>query len=108
MYDIITVGSATVDVFANTKYSELIKIKTTEKEIDLLAYPSGSKILIKELKFTTGGGGTNTAVALSKLGHKVGFLGKLGCDENADFILKKLKEGGVDATAPKLGESFEI
>jgi len=97
MYDVITVGSATVDVFANTKYSELIKIKTSaEKEIDLLAYPSGSKILIKDLRFTTGGGGTNTAVALSRLGHKVGFLGKLGCDENADFILKKLKEGGVD------------
>lgn len=96
MYDVITVGSATVDVFANTKYSELIKIRTTKKEIDLLAYPAGTKILIKELRFTTGGGGTNTAVALSRSGHKVGFLGKLGCDENADFILKKLKEEKVD------------
>ena len=26
MYDIITVGSATLDVFAKTKFSELIKI----------------------------------------------------------------------------------
>ena len=32
MYDIITVGSATVDVFANTE-SELIKIKTSNPRI---------------------------------------------------------------------------
>ena len=96
MYDVITVGSATVDVFANTKYSELIKIRTTEREIDLLAYPSGSKILIKELRFTTGGGGTNTAVALSRLGHKTGYIGKLGSDENSEFVLKKLKAEKID------------
>ncbi len=96
MYDVITVGSATVDVFAHTKYSELVKIMDDKKEIDLLAYPTGSKILIKELRFTTGGGGTNTAVALSRLGHKVGFLGKLGCDENSDFVLSKLKKEKVD------------
>ncbi len=96
MYDVITVGSATLDVFANTKYSELIKIMDSKKEIDLLAYPTGSKILIKELRFTTGGGGTNTAVALARLGHKVGFLGKLGCDDNAEIILRELKKEDID------------
>ena len=85
MYDVICVGSSTIDVFARTKFSELIKItdKKTHKETDLLAYPTGSKILIKELNFTVGGGGTNTAVALSKLGHKVAYLGKTGKDENS-------------------------
>ena len=74
MYDVITVGSATVDVFAKTHFSELIKIIDPKGETDLLAFPSGSKILIDDLEFTAGGGGTNTAVALSRLGHKVGFL----------------------------------
>src|SRR3989338_6065903 len=78
MYDVITVGSSTVDVFARTRFSEIIKIIDPKGETDLLAFPSGSKILIDELEFTTGGGGTNTAVALSRLGHKVAFLGKLG------------------------------
>jgi len=95
MYDIITVGSATVDVFANTK-SELIKIKTSSCEEDLIAYPSGSKILIKELRFTTGGGGTNTAVSLARLGHKVAYLGSLGNDENGKRILDLLKKEKVD------------
>src|SRR3989344_1606027 len=96
MYDVITVGSATVDVFAKTHFSELIKIIDPKGETDLLAFPSGSKILIDELEFTTGGGGTNTAVALARLGHKVAFLGKLGEGSNSDFIhtyLKKEKVG---------------
>ena len=96
MYDVITVGSATVDVFAKTHFSELIKIMDPKGETDLIAFPSGSKILIDELEFTVGGGGTNTAVALSRLGHKVGFLGKLGQGTNSDFIHKNLMKEKID------------
>ena len=96
MYDVITVGSATVDVFAKTHFSELIKIIDPKGETDLLAFPSGSKILIDELEFSTGGGGTNTAVALSRLGHRVAFLGKLGQGTNSDFIHKNLVREKID------------
>ena len=96
MYDVITVGSATVDVFAKTHFSELIKIIDPKGETDLLAFPSGSKILVDDLEFTTGGGGTNTAVALSRLGHKVGYLGKLGQGTNSDFIHKDLLKEKID------------
>ena len=96
MYDVITVGSATVDVFAKTHFSELIKIIDPKGETDLLAFPSGTKILIDDLEFTTGGGGTNTAVALSRLGHKVAFLGKLGEGTNSDFIHKDLAKEKIN------------
>ena len=96
MYDVITVGSATVDVFAKTHFSELIKIIDPKGETDLLAFPSGTKILIDDLEFTTGGGGTNTAVALSRLGHKVAFLGKLGQGTNSDFIHNGLEEEKIE------------
>ena len=96
MYDVITVGSATVDVFAKTHFSELIKIIDPKGETDLLAFPSGTKILIDDLEFTTGGGGTNTAVALSRLGHKVGFIGKLGEGTNSDFIHKVLAKEKIE------------
>ncbi len=95
MYDVITVGSATVDVFVDTD-SELIKIKSKKEEEELIAYPAGTKQLIKELTFLTGGGGTNTAVAFSRLGHKVGYIGKLGDDSNGRMILNLLKKEGVD------------
>ena len=95
MYDVITVGSATVDVFVDTD-SELITIKTKKEEEELIAYPSGTKQLITGLDFLTGGGGTNTAVAFSRLGHKVGYVGKLGDDINGKSILKVLKKEKVD------------
>jgi len=96
MYDVITVGSATLDVFARTAYSELVKIIDTKGETDLLAYPCGSKILIEKLDFTIGGGGTNTSVTFSRLGHKTAYIGKLGKGTNSDFIHKSLKQEKID------------
>lgn len=94
MFDVITVGSAILDVFANTD-SDLIKIITPTGHKDLIAYPSGSKILIKELDFSVGGGGTNTAVSFSRLGLRTAYIGKLGKDQNANEILNCLKENNV-------------
>ncbi len=94
MYDVITVGSATIDAFADTE-SELIKIKTPSSESDFLAYPSGSKIIIRNLAFITGGGGTNTAVSFSRLGLRTAYLGKLGNDENGRRVISELKKEGV-------------
>ena len=93
MYDVITVGSATVDVYAKTEFSELLKGKNKE---ECIAYPVGSKILINELTLTSGGGGTNTAVALARLGHKVAFLGKIGSKENSKRVIDDLKKEKVD------------
>ncbi len=94
MYDVITVGSSTVDVFAKV-VSELIKIKTVTSTEELIAYPSGSKILINDLVFLSGGGGTNTAISMSKLGLKIAYLGKIGNDANSQIILKELKKQKV-------------
>lgn len=95
MYDVITVGSATIDVFADSD-SELIKIMTNHSEEDLIAYPVGTKILITDIKFLTGGGGTNTAVSFSRLGLKTAYLGKLGNDDNGEMIHRSLKAEGID------------
>ncbi len=83
MFDIISFGSAVVDVFAGTDIPEKKKC---------IAYPVGSKILIKDLKFDIGGGGTNTAVAFSRLGLKTGFIGKIGDDKQGQEILNLLKK----------------
>jgi ribokinase len=100
MYDVITVGSSTIDAFASVE-SELIKIKTVHHEEELIAYPSGSKILINDLKFFVGGGGTNTAVALSRLGFRVGYIGKIGSGSNSSLIIRSLKTEKVDFLGAK-------
>jgi ribokinase len=95
MYDIINVGSATVDALVKTEFCEMLHDK---KNKDCVAYPIGSKILIKELILTIGGGGTNTAVSLARLGHKTAFLGKVGIGENSKRIIDKLKKEKVDTS----------
>ena len=92
MYDIITVGSATVDALVRTEFYEMVHDK---KKKECIAYPVGAKILMKELILTTGGGGTNTAVALARLGHKVAFLGKVGSKYNSSMVIKELKKEKV-------------
>src|SRR3989338_4037493 len=93
MYDVITVGSATVDVFARTEFYRMLKCGDKQT---CIAYPVGSKILIEELNVTVGGGGTNAAVALKRLGHKVAFIGKIGLGQNSRRIINNLKDEKVD------------
>ena len=95
MYDVITIGSATVDALARTEFCEMIHDKKKE---ECIAYPVGAKILMKELIMTVGGGGTNTAVSLTRLGHKVAFLGKIGSKYNSKRVIQQLKEEKVNTS----------
>ena len=76
--DVFCIGSATVDNFLTTN-QKLQDIKI------------GDKVLVKSKETHTGGGATNSAAALAKLGLKVKILTKLGNDHEADLILKELK-----------------
>ena len=93
MYDIITVGSNTLDAFVHTD-AQLVKIskKGTTQKKELLAYPLGAKILITNLEFHLGGGGTNTAASFRNLGLRTAYLGKIGHDENGVKILHELNK----------------
>lgn len=94
----ITVGSNVVDVFVRTdpEESDLIRIKHGKlAEEELVAYPLGSKILINHIDFQIGGGGTNTAVATSRIGLKTAYLGKIGRDENGLKVFNKLKAENI-------------
>ncbi len=92
MYDVITLGSATVDVFVKTKKPEIVK----HKEHDDVCYAIGQKVLVEDLHVDTGGGGTNTAVAFSRLGLKTGWVGKVGNDLHAKTVLDEMKRERVD------------
>ncbi|MBU3912649.1 MAG: carbohydrate kinase family protein [Nanoarchaeota archaeon] len=83
MFDVITFGSGVVDIFV---FSEARGIE------NFVCYKEGSKILVNNLRFDVGGGGTNTAVAFSRFGLKTGYIGKVGNDENGKKILSMLKK----------------
>ena len=95
MFDVICVGSSTIDVFAHTEYQRIIHNKGRK---DFMAYPIGTKILILDMNTTVGGGGTNAAVSLSRLGHKVAYLGKTGLDDLSPKIFDELKKDKVNTS----------
>lgn len=86
-FDIITCGSAVVDIFLDTDIAEKMG-----SEGRFMAYPVGSKILLNNLRFDIGGGGTNTAVAFARLGFKTGYIGKIGDDNHGKEIISMLKK----------------
>ena len=59
MFDLIAMGSSTVDAFLSTD-SEFIEIKTKTSEEELIAYPLGSKIMVNELRYDVGGNGVKS------------------------------------------------
>ncbi len=85
-FDVVSFGSAVVDVFVHTDIAE---------KKGFMNYPIGEKILIKDLKFDIGGAGTNTAVAFSRLGLKTGCVCEFGDDENGNRIKQLLKKEKV-------------
>jgi len=95
MYDVITFGSATRDAFF---YSQNFKVLENKKFSSgkALCFNLGSKIEIDRIFFTTGGGGTNTAVAFAKLGFKTACVASIGDDVSGQAVLEDLQKEKVD------------
>ncbi|MBI4980416.1 carbohydrate kinase family protein, partial [Candidatus Woesearchaeota archaeon] len=77
-YDVLCIGSATLDSFLTVE-TPLAKIKL------------GDKVIVSAIETHSGGGATNSAVALAKFGLKVKVLTKLGNDHDGNFITQELK-----------------
>lgn len=99
VYDIITIGSATIDIFLKSKSKE-IEIEEIHSHKDI-CMPIGSKIIVDKLVTDTGGGGTNTAVSFARMGFKTGWIGKIGNDINSRTIQHELKREKVDILGSK-------
>lgn len=100
MFDIITFGSATRDIFIRSKDFLTLKSKKfiTGRGICLSA---GSKIEIKDMFFASGGGGTNTAATFSRQGLKVAYCGAVGEDLAGELLIEELKNLRIDASLIK-------
>lgn len=95
MFDIVTFGSATRDIFVRSKEFRIIDSPEflTGKA---LAVEAGGKIYIEELVFSTGGGGTNCAATFALQGLKTAFVGLVGDDQGGLEIFRELNNLGVD------------
>ncbi len=87
MFDIITLGTATKDIFVNGK-----GLKSNNKNIIL---ECGKKVEVQRPFIQVGGGATNTAVAFSRLGLHTAAITKIGKDEAGHLVKKCLDAEGV-------------
>jgi sugar/nucleoside kinase (ribokinase family) len=95
MFDIITIGTATRDVFLT---SPLFKVLRDKKHLPKIGFPTaeaqcfalGGKIEVNKPIFTTGGGATNTAVTFNRQGLRTATLIRIGKDEASRAILEEL------------------
>lgn len=91
-FQVVVVGNACTDVFVKT--DALLTPYFLEKG-GQISYPLGSKILIDELVFHTGGGGANASATFGRLGLKVAFIGRIGADMRGHRLFQWFKNNNI-------------
>ena len=112
MCDIITIGSATMDVFVESSEANIVSVFSKDKKSEFMSYPYGAKIEIEDFSSQVGGGGVNTACNFANLGFNTGAIFKIGDDVYSRGILEYFKSKNVDLSNivqdPKVSTGFSI
>ncbi len=82
--DVISFGSAIVDIFLRSK------------DFSWENLPENEKVEVEERKISSGGGGTNTAVSFSRQGLSSAAVCRFGNDVFGRFIIDELKKEEVN------------
>lgn len=96
MFDIITMGSATLDAFIETDAANILSVCTTDTKKEFMAYPYGAKIEIDNFDFQTGGGAVNAATNFASLGLNTSTIVKIGDEVQGQKVVATLENYGVD------------
>ncbi len=102
MFDVVTIGTATRDVFLE---SDLFRIVSDPKHLRKLGFPTGEaqcfalggKIEVRKPTLTFGGGAMNAAMTFRREGFRTASVAKVGEDENGTEILASMKKNGIAA-----------
>ena len=91
MPKVITIGSATMDVFVECDEANIVSVCTKDHCSDFMSYPYGSKIDVSTFASNVGGGGVNTACNFGNLGFETSAIFKIGHDIYSEGILEFFK-----------------
>lgn len=95
MYDIITIGSAILDILVKSKSFKLMP--STEFSGGLaLCEAYGGKMIADQIELASGGGATNNAVSFARKGLKTAIIAEMGADAAGRIIQSELIKEGVD------------
>ena len=91
MFDVITIGTATRDVFLTSNLFKVLKDPTHLKKLgfktgEAECFALGSKIEVEKPTITVGGGAANAALTFSRQGLRTASVLRMGDDELSDSI----------------------
>ena len=98
MYDILTIGGATQDIFVESDEAKVLNMETISSKQSYLCFDYGAKIEMDQLAYDIGGGAANAAVNLANLGLKTGIIVKTGTDLTSKAILQRFEQRNVDSS----------
>jgi len=93
---VIAVGGATLDVITSINSQDIEQLTMHNATNSFLLLEQGKKIEASHIDSHVGGGATNAAVAMARLGAEVHALLRLGSDVEGDKILSRLADENVD------------
>lgn len=116
MFDIITIGTATRDIFITSPLFKVVKDEKHLKNLGFVAgeatcFALGAKIEVGKPIFASGGGATNAATTFARQGFKTAALVKTGKDGANDYILNEFKKEKIESLAvsdQKFSTAFSI
>jgi len=93
MFDVVSIGSATLDVFLRSR-----GLRKKENGALEICVPYGAKVEVEEIEFESGGGGTNSAVTFARQGLKTASIVKIGNDFAGKKVRQDLEKEGVNTS----------
>jgi len=96
MFDVITIGSATMDVFVECEDANIVSVYSKNKKSEFMSYPYGAKVEISDFASNVGGGGVNTAMNFANLGLNTSAIFKIGDDIYSKGILASFENKNID------------
>jgi ribokinase len=94
MFEIITFGSATWDIFLKIEKGNVLKNDKLPSGTGV-TFDLGAKIDINDMYFSFGGGGMNTAFTFKKQGFNVAYCGSVGNDIPGKEIIAEMEKNGI-------------
>jgi ribokinase len=95
MFDVITIGAATRDIFVTSKKFKSKKDEASPTDKDLVL-PLGVKIEIENIVFESGGGATNAAATFARQKLDTACICRIGEDPGGQVIIDSLEAEGID------------
>lgn len=98
-FNVISVGGITEDIMFYVDDMKILNNPSKFGSKTLLAFEDGDKIISdKQVVYTGGGGGANTAVSFARLGLKTGLIAALGTDQTAISSLRRMAQDKINTS----------